>query len=253
MPLRAALVALAVLCLSACTTPAKTTKPALSVAAASNLTAAFEPIAKAFTAATGTPVVYSYGSTAQLSEQIRNGAPFDVFASADTAHVTQLAREGKLIAASQAVYARGQLALWFPRLSSAAPPSLDLLKAPSIRYIAIANPKLAPYGAAAIQLLERSNLRARLDPKIVFTTTISMAKQLAATGNADAAITAYGLVLRDGGTVVRVDPSLYDPIDQSLGIIAATAHRDQAARFTEFVLGAQGQSVLASFGYLPPP
>jgi len=180
----------------------------LTVAAAANLTDVFAEAGKDFKAKTGVDVVYSYGSTAQLAQQISNGAPIDLFAAADTEHIDSLIKSQKVLADSRAVYARGQLALWIPKAVTGSAPQLKDLAAPRIRYIAIAQPALAPYGVASVEALKAANLWDSLESKIVYATSISQARQMAASGNADAAFTAYSLVIHEGGAVLKVDPQL---------------------------------------------
>lgn len=224
----------------------------LTVAAAANLTNAFDEIGKAFTAQTGVNVIYSYGATAQLAQQIRSGAPFDLFASADAEHVDELVREGKLLAESRAEYARGQLALWIPEGRSPELRTVYDLTSSQVRFIAIANPELAPYGRAAIEALKALKLWNQVQPKVTYANSISMARQFAATGNADAAFTAYSLVLKDSGTILRIDAKLHNRLDQALGIATATPHPGEARQLRDFLLGSTGQEILSRYGYLAP-
>jgi molybdate transport system substrate-binding protein len=222
------------------------------VAAAANLVDVFQKVGGAFKERTGIEVTFSYGSTAQLTHQIENGAPFDLFASADTEHVDALVKAGKIVPDSRAIYAQGQLALWIPGGEQAGIQGLADLGAKRIRFIALAQPELAPYGRAAREALQGSKLWERLQPKIVYGTSISMAKQMASSGNADAAFTAYSLVLRERGSILKIDPSLHNPIEQALGIVAYSAHKNEAIRFHDFMLGAKAQAILAGNGYLAP-
>jgi molybdate transport system substrate-binding protein len=218
----------------------------LTVAAAANLTDVFGEIGKAFTAKTGTEVVFSFGSTAQLAQQIDNGAPFDVFAAADTEHVDSLVKSGKIVTDSRAVYAIGQLAMWSP---SDAVKDLKDLAEKKVRFVSVAQPGLAPYGEATVQALKAAGLWEQVQPKIVYSNNISLAKQLAASGNADAAFTAYSLVLHEKGNVVKVDPGLYRPIEQALGLVASSKRVQEAKQFREFVLGPAGKAILEKSGY----
>jgi molybdate transport system substrate-binding protein len=224
----------------------------LTVAAAANLTDVFGEVGPVFKAQKGIDVVFSYAATAELSQQIDNGAPFDVFAAADTEHIDYLVGRQKLTVDSRAIYAKGQLALWIPSGEPGGLLDLKDLAAPKIHYIAIAQPKLAPYGQAAVAALTNARLWPALQPKIVYANSISMAKQLAASGNADAAFTAYSLVLHDRGAVLKVDPTLYHPIDQALAIAASTSHTEEAKQFRSFLLGPEGRTILAKSGYLLP-
>jgi molybdate transport system substrate-binding protein len=224
----------------------------LTIAAAANLTDVFGELGPAFKAQKGIDVVFSYGATAELTQQIDNGGPFDVFAAADTEHIDFLVARQKLTADSKAIYAKGQLALWIPGGESGGIQDLKDLAAPKIHFIAIAQPKLAPYGQAAVEALTKAHLWEPLQRKIVYANSISMAKQLAATGNADAAFTAYSLVLHDKGTVLKVDPDLYHPIEQALAIVASTSHMRDAQQFRSFLLSREGRAILAKNGYLLP-
>lgn len=229
----------------------QSTQPSgITVAAAANLTDSFDEIGRAFTQRTGVPVVLSYGATAQLARQIEHGAPFDVFASADTAHVDELLRKGKLIPGTRAIYARGRLVLWAPK-SQAIQKMADLTD-PSVRYVAIAKPSVAPYGEAAVEALKASGLWAKIQPKVVYANSISMAKQLAASGNADAAFTAYSLVFKEAGAILEIDERLHKPIDQAVGIPASSEQKEHARRFAAFVLGTEGRRILARYRYKLP-
>jgi molybdate transport system substrate-binding protein len=224
-------------------------QPGLTVAAAANLTGAFAQIGQAFTQETGVRVVFSYASTAQLTQQIENAAPFDVFAAADTVHIDQLVRDGRILPESRVTYARGRLALWDPQ---GAVKKLEDLTAPSVRFVAIAKPEAAPYGEAAVESLKNLGIWDKVQPKVVYANNINMAKQYAATGNADAAFTAYSLVQNETGRVTIVDEKLHQPIDQALGIVSASARKADARRFVSFLTGKEGRSILERFGYRVP-
>jgi molybdate transport system substrate-binding protein len=224
----------------------------LTVAAAANLTDVFSEVGPAFKAKKGIDVVFSYGATAELTQQIDNGAPFDVFAAADSEHIDFLVARQKLVAESRAIYAKGQLAVWIPSGEQSSVQDLKALAAPTIRYIATAQPKLAPYGQAAIEALAKANLWVPLQSKIIYANSISMAKQQAATGNADAAFTAYSLVLHERGAVLKVDPALYQPIEQALAMVSSTSNMRNAKEFRSFLLGPEGRAILAKSGYLLP-
>jgi molybdate transport system substrate-binding protein len=250
MARHALLLSIAAALLSSCA--ARQAAPAkLTVAAAANLTSVFEEVGRAFREKTGVETVFSYGSTAQLAQQIENGAPFDVFAAADTEHVDGLIAERKLSGGTRAVYALGQLALWAPETQSGIGALKDLT-AKNIRFVAVAQPDLAPYGQAALQAIRSAGFWPALQPKLVYAGNIVQAKQFASSGNADAAFTAYSLVLHEQGSVLKVDPRLYHPIEQALAIVASSAHIGQAMQFRAFLLGAQGRAILVKNGYLAP-
>jgi molybdate transport system substrate-binding protein len=229
-------------------------KQEIVVAAAANLTEAFRALGPVFEAETGVHPVFSFASTAQLTQQIEYAAPFDVFAAADSSHVDELDRKGLLVAGSRAVYAQGVLALWIPPGAKASVKRIEDLTAAEVRVIAMAKPELAPYGEAAVAALRRIGVWDRVKPKVVYAENINMARQYGASNNADAVFTAYSLVQHSGGSVIRVDPALYPPIGQSLGILARSEHLDAARQFVNFLLHGNGRAVLARFGYqLPAP
>jgi len=222
------------------------------VASAANLTDAFQRVGQEFEAQTGIHPVFSFASTAQLTQQIVNGAPFDVFAAADATHVRELESKGLLLRGSRAIYARGVLALWIPPNSQARIDRLEDLTGATVRFIAIAKPELAPYGQAAVETLTQLGIWDSLRSKVVYAENINAAKQFGTSNNADAVFTAYSLVLKEGGKVMRVDETLHKPIDQELGIVAGAKHLDAARKFAAFLLTGKGREALASFGYTLP-
>jgi molybdate transport system substrate-binding protein len=224
-------------------------KQEITVAAAANLTEVAQALGSKFESQTKIHPIFSFGSTAQLTTQIENSAPFDVFLAADAEHVDKLDGEGLLVAGTNAVYAVGVLALWIPPSSKAQVSKVGDLKAKEIRVIAVANPKLAPYGSAALETLHHAGIWDAVEDKIVYADNISMAKQYGTSKNADAVFTAYSLVLKEAGKVIQVDESLHRPIVQKLAVLARSQHRRSAQSFTRFVLSEPGRSVLARFGY----
>ena len=221
----------------------------VTVAAAANLTGVLDEIVRAFEKETQIRVLVSYGSTAQLAQQIEHGGPFDVFAAADIEHVDALIGKGTLRRESRAIYARGQLALWSPdkRLER-----MEDLTRPDIRFIAVAQPDLAPYGRATVEALKASRVWDQLQEKITYANSISMAKQYASSGNADAAFTALSLVLNERGTVLKIDPRMYRPIDQALAVATTTEHLEGSRRFANFLVGERGRALFSRAGYLLP-
>jgi molybdate transport system substrate-binding protein len=224
----------------------------LTVAAAANLTDVFSEIGSAFKARTGVETVFSFGSTIQLAQQIDHGAPFDVFAAADTQHVDALVSSRKLIPDSRALYAVGQLAMWIPKGPQGGVRELNDLAGQHVRFVAVAQPELAPYGQATIEVLKNTSNWAAVQPKVVYATSISQARQMAASGNADVAFTAFSLVLHDPGTVLKIDPHLYHPIEQAIAIVASSTQIEKAKQFRSFLLGPEGRAILAKSGYLLP-
>jgi len=221
------------------------------VGAAANLTEAFQQVGKSFEAETGIRVTLSFASTAQLAEQAANGAPFDVIAAADTDHIDALDRKGLLMPGSRTIYAQGVLALWIPSPGVSVRQFEDLASN-SVKVIALAKPELAPYGGAAVAALKKAGLWDRVQSKIVYAENINMARQYGLSGNADAVLTAYALVLHEKGSVLKVDAQLYPPIDQALGVLASSTKQVEARRFADYVVKGNGRKILSEFGYRQP-
>ena len=226
-------------------------KPArtLTVAAAANLTDVFAEVATKFEAQTGIAVVYSFGATANLTMQAEHAAPFDVFAAADVVHIDQLDNGALLTPGSKAIYARGRLVLWVPPGSQAHVTRIEDLRNADVRIVAVANPKLAPYGLAAVETLRKTGLWTAIEPKVVYAESIIAAKQFAATGNADVGFTAGSLVLSSGGNAIPIPGNLHAPIDQAIGILRSSGEQGEARQFVQFLLGHEGREILGRYGY----
>ncbi len=236
------------LVLVACTPPPRT----LTVSAAANLQPAFAEIGAQFEKETGTRVIFNFGATIQLGQQIEQGAPVDVFAAADHATVDDLAARGFVIPETVKVYARGQIVLYSHIDNVTRLQSLADLTQSDIKRVAIANPERAPYGAAARQALQKLGLWETLQPKIVFAENIQQTQQYADTGNVDAAIIAHSLAISSTGRWVLIPDDLHHPIDQALGVVKGAKNERAAREFAAFVKSAAGRTVLAKFGYAFP-
>jgi molybdate transport system substrate-binding protein len=224
-------------------------RPELNVATAANLTRVFAELGQSFERETGIHVIFSFGATAQLAQQIEHGAPFDVFAAADTEHVDELARKGLVIMSTRAVYARGKLVLWVPEARVPVERIEDLAR-DGVTHVAIANPQLAPYGRAAVETLHALHLWETVQPKIVYGQNISTTTQYAATGNADAAFTALALVHdKAGGRKIEVPENLHTPLNQAIAVVRGTPKPDQARKFVEFITSAKAREVFQQYGY----
>jgi molybdate transport system substrate-binding protein len=221
----------------------------LHVGAAANLSNVLPELSAAFESATQIHVIPSFGATAQLTQQIENGAPFDIFLSADVDHVQQLFSKG-FLTSSPVIYARGQLVIWAPRRADIHGLA-DLAKA-DVRAIAIAKPELAPYGAAAIEALKSAGLWDKLESKVVYAPSIAISKQYADTGNAEVAFTALALTVGQSGNAIPVDGKLHQPIDQALGIVKNSKDEKNAAAFSMFLMQPKAREILKRFGYIQP-
>lgn len=257
MPGRRSLgLALGLLALAGCgpTAPAPIPAPAatgpLRVAAASDLQAALPVLAERFARARGHEVVPILGSSGQLAQQVEQGAPYDVFLSANRSYVDRLAAGGHVDPGSVRPYARGVLVLVVSRRAGVEVGGLPDLRKPEVKHVAIANPDVAPYGLAARQVLERSGLD-DVAPKLVQAESVRHALQFVQTGNAEVGLVALSVADVPEVRRIELDLALYDPIVQYLGVVAHTEHPAAAREFADFLLGDEGRSLLASYGFLP--
>jgi molybdate transport system substrate-binding protein len=226
----------------------------LTIAAAANLTDAFAEIGPKFTSKTGIKVVFSFGATADLAKQIENGAPFDVFAAADSEHVEQLETKGLLTPGTRAIYARGRLVMWLPPNSSLKAERIQDITAKQFERIAIAKPDVAPYGRATIESLRALGIWDQIEQRVIYGQNVSQTKQYVATGNAEVAFIPLALVKPGEGTYIEVGDELHQPIDQALGIVKESAKQEAARRFVQFLLSPEGQELMSKKGYrMPPP
>ena len=217
------------------------------VAAAADLALAGPALGDAFHHVSGDTVRYAFGGSGALATQIESGAPFDVYLSANERFVRELAGRNRVIPESVFVYALGRLGLWS---KSGKYQTVSDLARLGFRYLALPNPALAPYGAAAREFLEAQKIWAALEPKIVYGENVLQAMQFAESGNADAVITAWSLVKTRGG--VLLPASGHRPVRQT-GAVVRTARQPAAAgRFLKFLAGAEGRAVLESFGFGVP-
>jgi len=221
----------------------------IRIAAASDLQSALPKLADRFQAKTGIATTLTFGASGQLAEQIKNGAPFDVFLAANEAFVRDLAGHGLIKPDSVHPYARGSLVLAVYHELGEKVQGLEDLTRPEVKKIALANPATAPYGKAGKQALERAGLWVALEPKIVMAESVRQALIYAQKGDAEAALVGRAIAGVPEVRPVEVDPKLYDPIIQAIGVVAATARTADAEQFARFVLDEEGQSILKKFGF----
>jgi molybdate transport system substrate-binding protein len=224
---------------------------ALKVAAASDLQTALPLLAERIRQAHGMEIVPVFGSSGQLAQQIEQGAPYDVFLSANKAFVEKLSAKGDVKADSVTPYAQGLLVLVVNRRSGVAVSGLLDLTKPEVKHVAIANPDLAPYGLAAKQALERSGLAA-VTPKLVQAESIRQALRFVQTGNAEVGLVAHSVADVPEVRLIDLDRTLYDPVVQYLGIVSRTENSSAAKKFADFLLSDEGQKLFVSFGFVPP-
>lgn len=227
----------------------------VKVAVAANFTAPLQAIAPAFEKATGHKLVASFGATGQFYAQIKNGAPFEVLLAADDTTPARLENEGATVPGSRFTYAIGSLVLW-----SADAAYLDgtdaALQAGQFRHLAIANPKAAPYGLAAMQVLDKLGLSEAVKGKLVEGQNITQAHQFVSTGNAELGFVALSQVYQDGkvgsGSAWIVPDAMYEPIRQDAVILRQGASNPAAAALVEYLQRAEAARVIESFGYKLP-
>jgi molybdate transport system substrate-binding protein len=216
------------------------------------LQAALPKLADQFRARTGIETSIAFGASGQLAEQIKQGAPFDVFLSANEAFVRDLARGDFVEADSVAPYARGSLVLAVYRPLNEKVNTLNDLTQPAVKKIALANPATAPYGKAGKEALERAGLWGQLQPKIVVAESVRQALLYAQRGDAEAALVGRAIANVHEVRPIEVDPQLYDPIIQALGVVSTTKRSIEVKQFARFVLDEEGQRILREFGFSSP-
>lgn len=224
----------------------------LVVAVAANFASPFQQISKGFSAATGHQLVVSTGSTGKLHAQVRNGAPFALLIAADDETPAKLIAEGLAVQGSSFTYAMGRLVLW-----SAKPGYVDakgdVLKQADFKHLALANPKLAPYGVAAVEVLAKLGLTDKLRSRLVQGENIAQAHQFVATGNAELGFVALSQVAVPGkpqtGSAWVVPTELYAPIRQNAVLLKKGANQAAAQALLSYLRSDAAKAVIRHWGY----
>jgi molybdate transport system substrate-binding protein len=232
----------------------------LTIAAASDLQPALAEITAEFSKSTGNKVNLSFGSSGNIYSQIQNGAPYDLFFSADIAFPRKLVSAGLALPESLYQYAQGKIVLWVPKGSrlNIEQKGLQSLLDPSVRRIAIANPTHAPYGRAAKAALEHENLFRLLRDKFVIGENISQTAQFIQSGNADIGIIALSLALspqlKSAGRYWEIPTESYPPIQQGVVILKTSKRQATARMFLDYLRQAPASRILKGYGFaLPQP
>ncbi|TBU71509.1 molybdate ABC transporter substrate-binding protein [Pseudomonas daroniae] len=224
----------------------------VQVAVAANFTAPMQAIASEFEKDTGHSVQASYGATGQFYAQITNGAPFEVFLSADDSTPAKLEQEGQSVDGSRFTYAIGTLVLWSPKEGFVDDKGAVLEKG-DFKHLSIANPKAAPYGLAATQTLDKLGLSDTLKGKIVEGQNITQALQFVSTGNAELGFVALSQVYKDGqitsGSAWIVPEAMYEPIRQDALILKKGADNPAAKALVDYLKGPKAAEIIKSYGY----
>src|SRR5258707_12857771 len=233
-------------------------KKTVRVAAAADLQSAMPEIAQAFEKQAGTIVEVLYGSSGNFYAQIQNGAPLDIFFSADSEFPQKLEESGLAEPHSALIYAIGKIVLWIAADASCNPQlaGWKCLLDPAVKRIAIANPAHAPYGRAAATALQKAGIYDAIKAKVVFGENISQAAQFVQSGNAEAGIIAYSLTLSpalQGGKKWMIPAELYPRIEQTVVVLKSAKERPSVEEFVTFATHGPGREILAKYGFEPPP
>ena len=238
--------------LPAAPAPTPPAAPSLTIAAAADLKYALDSLVTVFNQQhPAARVTVVYGSSGKFYEQLRHGAPFDLFFSADSDYPRRL-QQASLTASAPRPYALGRLVLWSKKLDPSAQ-GLNTLLDPRVRHVAIANPAHAPYGRLAEEVLRHYHLSERVAPKVVRGENIGQAAQYAATGAADAGLLAYALALspalRRAGRFYLIPASAHSPLRQSFVVLKRAQDNPTAAAFAAFVAGPAARPVFRKYGF----
>ncbi len=224
----------------------------VQVAVAANFTAPMQQIAAEFEKDSGHKAVLAFGATGKFYAQIANGAPFELFLAADDTTPAKLELEKRAVPGSRYTYAVGKLALWSPQ-AQAVDPQGQVLNSGNFRYLAIANPKTAPYGAAAIETLAKLQLLDKVQARFVQGENIAQTLQFVASGNAELGFVALSQVYKDGklnsGSAWIVPDKLHEPIYQDLVLLGKGQDNPAASALHAYLKGDKARRIIQSFGY----
>jgi molybdate transport system substrate-binding protein len=224
----------------------------VQVAVAANFVGPMEKLAEQFQKDTGHKAVVASGATGKFYAQIRNGAPFEVLLSADDETPARLEAEGQVVAKSRFTYAVGRLVLWSAK-ANYVDATGAVLKTGIFTHLAIANPKTAPYGAAAVAVIDKLGLTARLQPRLVQGENIAQAFQFASTGNAELGFVAQAQVWRDGkftaGSGWIVPATMHAPIRQDAALLTRGAKNPAAQALLDYLRTDKAKALIRAYGY----
>jgi molybdate transport system substrate-binding protein len=229
----------------------------IRVAAAADLQFAMQDVAAQFEKRTGTKVNVTYGSSGNFFSQIQNGAPFDLFFSADIDYPRKLEAAGLAEPGTLYKYAVGRIVIWTPA-DSKVDVTRDGWKSlldPSVQKISIANPEHAPYGRAAVAAMQKAGIYEQVKAKLVYGENISQAAQFVQSGNAQAGIVAMSLAVSPGmkeGKRWEIPADLHPPIEQGAIVLTSAKNKEPARAFLEFVKGEAGRATLSRYGFTFP-
>ncbi len=236
------------------TTPITIQKKAvtLTVSAASNLNLVAPEISKLWEQETGNKVIFNFGATTKLAQQIEQGASVDLFAAANKKAIESLDQKGLIISETKRVYAIGAIGLWQKQDSPIEIKGLQDLLKPEIKRIAIANPATAPYGVAAKEALQSAGIWEQLHSQLILGENITQTQQYVETGNVDVAIVALANTINKSGKWTAIDSKLHKSLEQMLAIPKNAPHLTEAKQFADFINGDQGRGLIQKYGYTLP-
>ena len=229
----------------------------IAVAAASDLNFAIKDLIGEYEKATGNHVKLSLGSSGNFFAQIQNGAPFDLYFSADIGYPKKLEEAGLTVPGSLYRYAVGRIVLWTNRSSQRdVAKGLEILRDPAIKKIAIANPKHAPYGRAAVAAMQHFKVYDEAKDRLVLGENISQAAQFIESGACDIGVIALSLALaptmKSAGTYWEIPSEAHPPLEQGAAILKSSKQQRTAQQFLEFMQSAQGQEIMRRYGFTLP-
>jgi molybdate transport system substrate-binding protein len=229
----------------------------ITIAAASDLSFVFREIATEYEDRTGNHVRLTLGSSGNFFAQIQNGAPFDLYFSADISYPKKLEEAGLVVPGSLYPYAVGRIVLWTGKDSLLdLSKGMEILREPTIRKIAIANPKHAPYGRAAVAAMEHFKVYDQVKEKLILGENISQAAQFVESGACDIGIIAMSLAvapaMKSKGTYWEVPAEAHLPLEQAAVILKQSKSQETARQFLEFIKGPSGQETMKRYGFVIP-
>jgi molybdate transport system substrate-binding protein len=222
------------------------------VAVAANFAGPMKDLAAVFESQTGHKLLLTPGASGKFYAQITNGAPFDVFLSADDETPQKLEKVGKAVQGSRFTYAIGRLILWSPKDNGVAD-GIDILKKGDFRFLAIANPRVAPYGIAAVQTMQKIGVLSKLEPKVVQGENISQTHQFVTSGNADLGFVALSQVWQNGklksGSGWLVPETYHDALRQDAVLLEAGKQSEAAQALMNFLKSEKAREIMTAYGY----
>jgi molybdate transport system substrate-binding protein len=229
----------------------------ITIAAASDLNFAFREIVTEYEKASGNHVRLALGSSGNFYAQIQNGAPFDLYFSADIAYPKKLEEAGLTVPGSLYQYAVGRIVMWTGHESRIdLTQGFEALREPTVKKIAIANPKHAPYGRAAVAAMEYFKVYDQVKDKLILGENISQTAQFIESGACDIGIIALSLavapVMKSKGTYWEIPAEAHPPIEQGAVVLKSSKQQEPAKQFLAFIKGAQGQEVMKRYGFMLP-